>query len=266
MDYLPGIIANTPLIGIGANGTISPSGSLLATELNLLSPGLFGGSSAVVQLSGQGRLLSAAASFQEQLQALKPGSATSGGGQNFGTDVASLAAEAQSLVDAFNSLQNIVANINVTTGLEGGSVLGISGLVESLNSQVLANYAVSNSGLTRLSQLGITFKLNQLTGSGSLSVDLATLKSAFESDPAGAFALLASAVSSLGDIAGSFVVKAGGQFSALDALSQVSNGNAYLSGFIAENLLAQTQSGSKTNLQQVLLALNEYALVSSLLP
>lgn len=265
MDPLLGITANTPLISIATNGAVSPTASLLASELSLFSSGLFGGASTIVQLSEQGQLLSAAATFQEQLQALQPGTATSGGGQNFGTDVASFAAEAQNFIDTFNGLQNNVANISGTSGLLGAGVLGGSGLVQSLNSQVQRNFVNDDSALTRLSQLGIEFQPDLVTGGGTLSLDLATLKSAFNSDATGAFSLLAKAATALGDTTGNFLVQAASQFSVLDTLVQGSSGNGALSSIIADSLLASGSLAGEANLQQVILAMNQYALVSTLL-
>lgn len=283
MDPLLGISANTPLtplISIGSNGAVTPSFGLLASELSLSTPTLFGSSSTVVELSGAGQLLSAAATFQEQIQALQPGSATSGGGQNFGTDFASLAAETQSFVDAFNNLQSDISNINVTGNLFGGGATIASGLTQSFNAQVQANYSNANSALSNLSQLGIEFQPSPLPGGGgSLSINLSTLQSAFNSDAAGAFSLLSKAASAFGDVAGSYVAQANSQYSALAALAQFSSGVGSFSSLISNSLLSQGQSGNfnianllssgsltgNPNVQQMLIAMNEYAMVSGLL-
>ncbi|MEN6586781.1 MAG: flagellar filament capping protein FliD [Sulfuricella sp.] len=260
MDPLLGITANTPLIGIAANRAVSPTAALLSAELSLFSPGLFSGASTVVDISGQGQLLSAATIFQEQLQTLQPGTATSGGGQNFGTDVTSLAAEAQHFIDTFNGLQSSVSNIGATGGLLFGS-----GLVQSLDAQVQQNFVNGESALTRLSQLGIGFQPDPVTGGGILSIDLDTLKSAFNSDATGAFSLLAKAATALGDTAGIFVRQAASQFSILDTLVQGTGGNGAFSSIFANSLLASGSLAGGANLQQVVLAMNQYALVSTLL-
>jgi hypothetical protein len=273
MDYLSGITAYTPLAGISPSGTVSSAA--LTSGLDFLTSDALGSSSTFVELSGLGQLLSAAATFQDQLQSLQPGTATSGGGQNFGSDLASLAAESQSLVDAFNGLQSSIANINGTSGLLGGGVTGTSDLAQSLGALAQSNYGNGDSSLTNLSQLGITYTPSLIAGNGgSLSIDLATLQSAFNTDAAGAFSLLASAANALAGQAGSFVSEAGGQYSALAALTQTTS----LTGSATSNLLSETQSGGlnfgnvllsqslngNISLQQAILAMDEYSLVSSL--
>ena len=277
MDSLLGINASAPLINIGTSGAITPTTGLLASELGLSTPGLFGSSSAstVVELSGEGQLLSAAVTFQNQLQLLQPGTAGSGGGRNFGTDFASLAAEVQSFVDAFNGLQNTITNITSTSSLLGANVTGAAGLTQSLNAQAQASFNNGNSALTSLSQLGITFEAPVLPGgSGSLSIDLSTLQSAFNTDATGAFSLLAQAANAFNNLTGGFVAQAGGSSSSLSALSQTSVGAELL----ANSLYAQAQANGNlsslltiesltgvASMPQVLLAMNEYNLVSGLL-
>ena len=270
MDSLSAITAYPSLYGIGQSSAIAPS--LLASELSLSIPEVPGSASTFVEISGLGQLLSAATTFQDQLRALQPGTATSGGGQNFGTGFASLAAETQSLVDAFNGLQGTITNINGASGLLGSNVTGTSGLTQSLGALAQANYGNGNSSLNNLSQLGITFKPSLIPGGGgSLSIDLGALQSAFNTDATGAFSLLATAANAFAGQAASFVSQAGGQYSALAALAQTSS--------LTGGLLSQTQSGSLdfgsallaqslsggVSLQQAILAINEYSLVSNLL-
>src|SRR5512146_1335696 len=119
MDPLLAINSSLPLVGTRASSAVTPSFEVLATELSLFAPDVFNNSSTVVALSGAGQLLSAAATFRDQLQSLQPGTPTSGGGQNFGTDFASLAAETQSLVDFFNGFRSNIANISSTSNLLG---------------------------------------------------------------------------------------------------------------------------------------------------
>jgi len=281
MDPLLGIAASIPPLSIGANGAVAPTSGLLASAVDFLAPGLFGGgASTVVELSGLGQLLSAAATFQDQLASLQPGTATSGGGQNFGTDVASLAAEAQSFVDAFNGLQNGIAAINGTGNLLGTGITGATDLTQALDTQVQANVANGESTLTRLSQLGIIFQPAETPGGGSrLSIDLGTLQSAFNADAQGAFSLLSQAANALGDVAGNFVGQAGDQFGTSGAQAQISIVDQLLNnnlltlalsngGFNLADLLAMeafTQSNSGISAQQTILALNEFTLVSALL-
>jgi hypothetical protein len=278
MDPLLGINTYTTPLVTYSNGVASPTFGLLASELSLATPDMFSSTATIADISGLGQLLSAATTFQDQLKALQPGTATSGGGQNFGTDFPSLAAEAQSLVDAYNGLQNNIAGINGSSSLLGGSVAGASGLSQSLATQAQATYANGNSALTALSQLGITFQPSLLPGGGgSLSLNLGTLQSAFNSDAKGAFSLLSNAANALGGVAGSFVTQEAGQFSSMAVLLQASAGTTSLSDFLTSSLLTQAQSGTSvsslfasgtlsgsTNLGQVFLALNEYNMVSGL--
>lgn len=263
MDPLLGITANTSLFGIGANRAITPIGALLGSELSAFAPSVFGGASAVVELSGLSQLLSSATTFQDQLAALRPGTPNSGGGENFGTDVASLAAEVQAFVDAFNNLQGNIANINGTGGLLGASVPGASGLVLALDTQARASFDNGDSALTRLSDLGISFQPATIPGGGGrLSIDLEALRAAFDSDAEGAFSLLSGAADTFGDLTRDFVAQAGGQFSTLGALFQAATVDQFLSGNFL--FLAQSELGD-ANARQVLVALNQYALVSALL-
>ncbi len=275
MSPLSGINAATPLINIYTNGITNPTAALLASELGLSTSGLLGNTSTVVELSGESQLLSAATAFQDQLQSLQPGTASSGGGQNFGADLASLAAEVQNFVDAFNGLQNTLAGISGTGTLFGGSIPGASDLSLSLNTQAQASFSNGSSALTNLSQLGIEFQPSPFPGGkSSLSINLATLQSAFNTDATGAFSLLAAATNSFSELAGGVISQAGGQFSALATLGQTS---ASL-GLLTDNLSFPSQTGNdlgsllaiasltgSANLQQAVSAINEYILVSSLL-
>lgn len=274
MDSIPGIITNTPLVGIAAYRAVTPASGLLASDISAFSSGLFGGTSTVVELSGLGQLLSAAATFQDQLAGLQPGTATSGGGQNFGSDVASLAAEAQGFVDAFNSLQNNISAVNAA-----GGVPGAANLVQALDTQVQASYINGDSTLTKLSQLGISIQPGQETTGGNLSIDLATLESAFSTDAAGAFSLLSQATNAFANLAGGYVAQAGVQSAALGGLAQT----AMVDQLLAENFLSPaatsgtfdlagllaleslSQPGLGVSAQQAILALNQFALVSTLL-
>lgn len=274
MYPLPGIDAYTPLVSIGTNGTVSPTYGLLAAELSLSSPAPFSSTSAIVELSGLGQLLSAAAIFQDQLQSLQPGTATSGGGQNFGTDFASLAAETQSLADAFNNLQSNITSVNGTSNLLGGNVTSASGLSQSLDAQAQANYANGASTLTNLAQLGIAYQPPLLAGGGgSLSIDLNKLQSAFNADAAGAFSLLSLAAHAFTGIAGDFVGQASSQYSSLSVLAQTTSGSGFFNSPLSPaqssftglaNLQALETLTGGANLQQLILAMNEYAMVSTL--
>lgn len=274
MNSLFGISAVTPLVNSSNTGAITPSDSLLAAELSLSVPDLFAGTATLVDLSGAGQLLSAAANFENQLLALRPGTTTSGGGQNFGTDFASLAAEAQNFVDAYNNFQSAITNISSTVSLPGDSLVGAASLIDSLNTQAQAGFSNGTSSLTTLAQIGIAFHPSQWPGgAGSLSINLSTLQSAFNADAAGAFSLLSGAANAFSGVAGSFITQGGSQ-SSIAELTQA----AIVAQMLNNDLFSQAQTNDNlgtllgiesltgtTSLPQVILAMNEYTLVSGLL-
>lgn len=274
MDSLSAINTNLLLAGIPAPGTITPADALLTSAL--IGPlGLGGSSLTFAGISETGQLLSAVSAFQDTLQALRPGTATSGGGQNFSTDFASLAAETQNFVDAFNAAQKAIANVNTGNGLQTGGSSTASNLAQAFNTQVQANFSNGNSPLTALSQLGIEFQPALLPGqSSTLSINLSTLQSAFNTNAAGAFSLLEKAGSALGSLANSFINQYGQQYSSLAALTQSPLGATLLANGLSPQaqaanavfglLSSQSLSGG-ISLQQALTALNEYTTVSSLL-
>lgn len=272
MDGLSGINAYTSLSSLYPGSAVSSSYDLLASELSLSTPGLYGGSSTFVGISGLGQLLSAASAFQDSLQALQPGTATAAGGHNFGTDFASLAAEAQSFVDAFNTAQNTVASVN-SGNLLAPTSTAASSLGTSLSTQTQANFSNGNSALTTLAQLGVEFQPAVLPGQASrLSLDLDTLRSAFNADSTGAFSLLGKAAGALSDAAGSFVSQSGAQYASLTALTASPFGVSLFGNSLTPQLQANdalinlltSRGASGANLQQVFTALNEYTLVASL--
>jgi hypothetical protein len=281
---ISGINGSSPLYNYGTSSSVSSTAALLESEFGLSTSGLYGGASTsgttYVELSGVGQLLSATTTFQSQLQSLQPGTATSGGGQGFGTNLASLSAETQNFVDAFNGLQSNISNINNTSNLLGGSVAGASGLTQSLNALAQTTFANGSSTLTNLSQIGITYAPPTIPGGGgNLSINMNTLQSAFNTDATGAFSLLTQAASAFGNVAGNFVNQAGSQYSSLASLAQTSGVVDSFTGS-ASSLLSQTQSSSGTDLnsllltdasngsislQQAMLAINQYSMVSTLL-
>ena len=226
---------------------VSPVRSLLSSPLaglgTTLSSGLggFDNSSTIIELSAVGQALSAAATFQSKLSVLQPGSTQSGLGQNFGTDFASLAAEAQSFVDAFNTVQGSLS------GLQGPFGTATSGsltraFAATLNQQVTAELGSDNlvrgstqdSTLSRLAEIGIDFQpaSGGDFGAGSrLGIDLESLRQAFATDPEGSFSLLSSAVDSFEGLTQGFIAQTSGVSAGLASLSQ---------------LLAQSQAQSQS--------------------
>lgn len=271
-------VAASALAGFGA---VSPLRALTAAPLLGLDGGLggglspFGGSSVVVELSAVGQALSAAANFQVGLAGFQPGSADSGIGRNFGDDFASLAAEAQFFVDAFNNLQGNLASLQASFGASSGQALTLP-FVAALNQQATAAVDNGESDFTRLAQIGIGFQAN---GAGTmLSLDLEALQQAFAEDPEGSFSLLAASARSFEDLAGEFTTRTGGATLDLanltrsialtqtlslfgNTLTNTGNGLQGLPGLLLLDALSRGGSGAN---QQVA-ALSQFLLVSSLL-
>jgi hypothetical protein len=269
MNPLSGINTNASLSSILYTPSVNPSYDLLAAELSLSSPTtLFGNSNTFVGISARGQLLSAAVAFQDMMKALRPGTASSGGGQNFGTDFASLAAEAQSFVDTFNTLQNSITRINIDNNQFSGNG---ADLVNELNTQAQANFDNPSSALTNLSQLGIEFQPALFPGGNSkMSLDLGKLQAAFNADATGSFALLSKVASAFGDTAANFIGQSGSQYSSLNALMQSALGST-LFGNTSQmqtsnslfSLLGSLPQGG-TGWGQAITAMTEYSMVSQL--
>jgi hypothetical protein len=226
--------------------------------------------STVVELSGLGKLLSAADVFQEKLAVLQPGSTASGLGDNFGADFASLAAEVQYFVDAFNTLQSELASLQGPLGGFTGRTLATR-FSHALNTQVAATIPNGAAGPTSLVQVGLELQPASTTGASSkLGIDLQTLRSAFESNPAGNFSLLTKAVESFRNVATDFAGQATGKAAALGTLgivTQLGLGQSVFGQLELSNLLAFSSfnSGDTTTLTRQLVALAEFHLVSTLL-
>lgn len=278
MDAIQSIAntTNVSALGLVSTQAVNPVQSFLAAAASPVSAGLFGQSSSIVALSGASQVFSAAAIFQDQVAALQPGAA-SGIGQNFGSDVTSFAAEAQFLVDAFNGVQNSLATLAVVGGLGSSADLGIA-FTQALADAAQTSFDNGDSNLTQLTQIGINFQASD-SGGGSLSIDLNTLKSAFASNPAGAFSLLAKAAQAFDGVATDTVGQAQSNFTLLGALTQLGItdqffGSSQLTGtggtnlsdlMLLEFLGGIDSTGNSGGALQNLLALNEFNLVSTLL-
>lgn len=275
MDAIQGISANIASRSLNATQAIRPASILQAVSASTLTAGLFGQGSAIVNLSGAGQLLSLAATFQDRLATFQPGTAASGIGRNFGSDVASLAAEAQFVADAFNGVQSSLAALGGVGGLgsSGGLAAAFSAALSRASQAAFAN---GDSALTRLAQLGINFE-SSASGGNSLSIDLDTLKSAFTSDPAGAFSLLGKVADAFKTAAADTVGQAHNNFSALGVLAQsgladqlLGNNSLFASGNgidFSDLLLLESFGGNNSinsSVLQNLVALNEFNLVSTL--
>lgn len=274
-------LSSAALVGAGGfprvSALLSPTVSGVGATVNAsftTNLAVFGGSSTIVELSGVGQVLSAAAAFESRLSALRPGETVSGLGPNFGTDFASLAAEAQAFVDAFNTAQRGLlgggSGLGSLTGLQLAAPV-VTGLVE----QVGARFETGNADLTRLSDLGIDFRPPVPGAAGAaLEIDLDRLRAAFDADPAASFSLLAQSVRSFESLAGDFTASTGGLSAGVDnairtlvatqAFAGLFGGNSALQG-LPGLLLLDSLSGGGTRPTQQLAALSQFALVSSLL-
>ncbi len=262
MDPISNINPNLYLASILANDAVTPSYDLLTVELSLSTPGIFNNSSTYVGISTRGQLLSAVVLFQNTLRL----------GAAAEPDIESLTGTAQRLVDSFNHLQLGVADLSVPNGFPATGITAASSLTQPLNVQAQANYANGDSALTQLSQLGITFQAPVFPGAtASLSLDQDTLQAAFESDAAGAAALLSKATSAFSDVAGRFISQSGSQYASLDALLQSTSDYSLLFNTpqrqsfddLFSLISSQPQSGNR-NWGSVFSAINEYNLVSQL--
>lgn len=240
--------------------------SLLPTTVTGTALPGFVANSTTVQLSRTGQLLSALDMFRATLANLRPGSATSGLGDNFGTDIASLAAEAQNFVDAFNTLQANLTRSPQPLGALFAEPLSAQ-FSRTLNGLVAAPLGGDDPALTSLAQLGISLQASPTEVGGTLAIDLDTLKSAFASNPAGAFAALDRAVQLFGDAAASLADRASRETVSLAAFAQFGFGQTAPGLLGMFNLLALSSFnlGNATTVTQQMVALNEYMLVSTLL-
>lgn len=264
-------------LGLSATNELRPASTNFVAQAESFS--LLSDTSSIVDLSSFGRLLSAVASFQNRLSILRPGSTDSGPGEHFGSDFGSLAAEAQHFVDSINGLQG---SLNETGFLFGAVPRppAATQLAADLQARVAMVFDNGKSALTRLSDLGIGLRPSPIPGvGGNLSIDMATLRSAFEVDPKGSFSLLAKAVDTFSALAAGFTTSNGTagnllaaqlQFSALqmslalfdDGSGRFGPGRTGLNDLLT---LASLGNGGRDSQARVLAALNEFSLISSLL-
>jgi hypothetical protein len=273
MSILPSI-SPVGLFGLGALSPVASTFSTTATSLSAL-----GGGSTVVQLSSLGQFLSAVAAFQGGLSVLQAGSSDSGIGQNFGTDFGSLVAETQFFVDTVNGLQRTLNELTIVGGTFAAPS-AFTQLTADLAERFAAVFDNGDSALTTLSDLGIEFQPAALPGfAGSLGIDLAKLKSAFDADPEGSFSLLALAVDSFEELAADIIAPSTGASSILSAQLQIATAQLSLNLFGDDEGMARSTLRGMTDLltlaslgqgqsdtqAHLLIAMNEFSLVSSLL-
>lgn len=271
------ILPLTSALGLFGTSALRPVSTNFAATAGSLP--LFSGSSTIVDLSSFGQFLSAVANFENRLSVLRPGSLSSGIGQNFGTDFGSLVAETQYFVDSFNNLQGSLGEQNFLFGTVPTSAPAAR-LSADLQARVDEAFDNGDSALTQLSDLGIELRPALLPGSGgSLSIDMEALRAAFEADPAGSFSLLARAAEAFATVATEFtasnesvtsLLAAQLQFSSLQLTLGLFDDNSDssqsgLQGLTDLLTLASLGNGGADSQARIVAALNEFSLVSSLL-
>lgn len=181
-----------PAAGLAAfAAAASPTSSAAAAAL------AWAGASTTVELSGPGQLFASLSAFRSEMKRLQQ-DLTAGGSV---PDFAGLAAAGGRFAAAFNHLQQAFATAQSSSG-DALSQLLAGRFAPALDERLLATFASSDSSLARLNQLGIA--LQPLATAGTprlLSVDLATLQSAFAGDRAGTLSLLRQAGQSFGNLA-----------------------------------------------------------------
>jgi len=271
------ILPLTSALGLFGTSALRPVSTNFAATAGGLS--LFSGSSTIVDLSSFGQLLSAVANFENRLSVLRPGSSSSGIGQNFGTDFGSLVAETQYFLDSFNNLLGSLGEQNFLFGSVPASSPAAQ-LSADLQARIEEAFDNGDSALTQLSDLGIELRPSLLPGAGGrLSIDMEALRTAFEADPEGSFSLLARAAESFATMATEFNASSDGvssllaaqlQFSSLQLTLGLFDGGSESSQGGLQNLtdlltLASLGNGGAESQARVVAALNEFSLVSSLL-
>lgn len=266
MDPLLGINPNASVAGILASPAVTPSYALLSAQLSLSTPALFGYSSTMAGISTRGQLLSASVTFQNALRPLISSTTT-----EETVDLAEFTTRAQSLVDAFNTLQSSIAVVDKMNLPVSGNITTAGELARSLDAQALASYKNGDAALTDLSQLGIALQPDIFpAGSSRLRLDADKLAAAYTSDPQGAAALLARAADAFSTVAGNFISRSGSQFPSFEAFLQTTSNSDLLAGLpqlqtmSLHDLLASQADKSSINWRQVYAALTEYSMVSQL--
>lgn len=265
MDPVTAYTPSSSVAGILASPALTPSYPLLSAELSLSVPALFGSSSTVVGISARGQLLSANVTFQNSLRPLQSRTTT---GE---TDLEALSLRAQTLVDAFNTMQATITDIEAQNRASLGSLTGADDLSSALDTQALANYVNVGSTLSSLSQLGIELQPALYPGGSSrLTLDSTQLEAAFLADAQGANALLSSVAGSFSAASNTFISRSGSQYPSLDALLQTNKSNDLFSGLpqlqpmSMSDLLASQSLNNQINWRLVYSAIMEYTAVSQM--
>lgn len=188
-------------------------------------------------------------------------------------DLSGLNDHAQSLADAYNTLQGSLNALLIRGGLLSNDPIAKQVAV-SLNQQATASYSNGNSLLSNLNQIGLSFQYPQQFGQmGSLSFNASSLQSAYSGDSQGTANLLYASARALNWLANSYASYGNGTIPlTLTALQnmqisqQLGQSATPTSNTIPSNLASLTsgQSGTIQLSAQQITALSLYAMVYSL--
>lgn len=188
-------------------------------------------------------------------------------------DLNGLNGQAQSLADAFNTLQGSLNALLVSGGLLSRDPIAKQ-LANSMNQQAGASYSNGSSLLVKLNQIGLNFQYPQQFGQmGSLSLSNNSLQSAYSDDSQGVANLLYTAARALNWLANSYASYGNGTIpQTLTALQkmqfsqQLRQSATPTSNTVPANLASLTgnQSGTIQLSAQQISALSLYAMVYSL--
>lgn len=269
------LLASIPPLGVSAftnPGALSPLTPAARFGALSGSAGLLPGESAVVQLSGAGQLLSAVAGFASRLTLIGPTAQASAESGNFG----GVAIAASRLADNFNALRAVLDGLgNFLGGFAQDSP--VTRLRTAMDEALAREFDSGESPLVRLSDLGIELEaVSTPLAAGRVHVDFAKLAGAFETDPLGSARLLGAAVDALSQAAedaigplGSSSAQTSSRLLALDAVGLLTGGDtdtsrAWLRDFSELFALAGLSDASGTSRTRLLLALNQFSLVATL--
>lgn len=191
----------SPVALSGLAGIPSVAFQLLTTgtRSTASTSSIFSSSSNVVELSSSGQLLSAIAAFRSNLETQQANAA--------GSNPPTIASTAQSLVEAFNSLQTSTGSLQTVFAALSGNTLATQ-FTLTLNELATQSITANSANLSSLQSIGISLQATPAPTAGgttfTLNIDQNQLTAAINNDPAGTRAVLAGATQSFIDLAGEF--------------------------------------------------------------
>ncbi len=196
---------------------------------------LLDSASSIVQLSGLGQVLAAGSTLESSLEALQSNTANA--------TPASVVAEAQNFVAAFNGVGQSIANVLPFLATLPDNVL-VAGLSQTLNAAANPTTTAGSENLSSLQAIGISFVAaspTDITGStGSLVIDQGALSAAAQNNPQATAALLAQAIRPLLQQVATFEVQA-------TTANGVAGDLSVLGGGVPTNLLQNLSADAVLN-------------------